>query len=168
MKRPYSGPAALDQMSFRATLSQAFQSLLDIRRIGHGRRTYSSAVRFAFSWLSNVVAIWVATLVLDGITYGDRFWVLLLAGLVFGIVNLIVRPIVVLLALPAVILTLGIALLFVNALMLYLTDLIVPDFEVRGFWTTVGGALIVWLVNLVIHGLLRPAEEQPLVRESRW
>ena len=155
-------------MSFRATLSQAFQSLLDIRRIGHGRRTYSSAVRFAFSWLSNVVAIWVATLVLDGITYGDRFWVLLLAGLVFGIVNLIVRPIVVLLALPAVILTLGIALLFVNALMLYLTDLIVPDFEVRGFWTTVGGALIVWLVNLVIHGLLRPAEEQPLVREWRW
>jgi putative membrane protein len=113
-------------------------------------------VRFAFSWLSNVVAIWVATLVFDGITYGDRFWVLLLAGLVFGIVNLIARPIVVLLALPAVILTLGIALLFV------------PDFEIRGFWTAVGGALIVWLVNLVIHGVLRPAEEQPLVRVWRW
>jgi putative membrane protein len=141
---------------------------LTYARIGHGRRTYSSAVRFAFSWLSNVVAIWVAALVFDGITYGDRFWVLLLAGLVFGIVNLIVRPIVVLLALPAVILTLGIALLFVNALMLYLTDLIVPDFEVRGFWTAVGGALIVWLVNLVIHGVLRPAEEQPLVRVWRW
>jgi putative membrane protein len=125
-------------------------------------------VRFAFSWLSNVVAIWVATLAFDGITYGDRFWVLLLAGLVFGIVNLVVRPIVILLALPAVIITLGIALLFVNALMLYLTDLIVPDFEVQGFWTAVGGALIVWLVNLAIHGVLRPAEEQPLVRVWRW
>ena len=118
-------------------------------------------VRFAFSWLSNVVAIWVAALVFDGITYGDRFWVLLVAGLVFGVVNLIIRPIVILLALPAVILTLGIALLFVNALMLYLTDLIVPVFEVRGFWTAVGGAFIVWVVNLVIHGVLRPAEVTP-------
>jgi putative membrane protein len=125
-------------------------------------------VRFAFSWLSNVVANWVATLVFDGINYGNRFWVLLLAGLVFGIVNLIVRPIVVLLALPAVILTLGIALLFVNALMLYLTDLIVPDFEVGGFWTAVGGAIIVWLVNLAIHGVLRPAEDQTLARAWRW
>ena len=104
----------------------------------------------------------------DGITYGDRFWVLLLAGLVFGIGNLVVRPIVVLLALPAVILTLGIALLFVNALMLYLTDLIVPDFEVGGFWTAVGGAIIVWLVNLAIHGALRPAEDQTVAGAWRW
>ena len=127
-----------------------------------------SPVRFAFSWLSNVVAIWVAALLFDGITYGGRFWVLLLAGLVFGIVNLVVRPIVVLLALPAVILTLGIALLFVNALMLYLTDLIVPDFEVRGFWTAVGGALIVWLVNLVLNGMLRPSGDHTLARAWRW
>lgn len=125
-------------------------------------------MRFAFSCLSNVVAIWVATLIFDGITYGDRFWVLLLAGLVFGLVNLVVRPIVVLLALPAVILTLGIALLFVNALMLYLTDLIVPDFEVRGFWSAVGGALIVWLINLAIHGVLRPAEHPTAARVWRW
>ena len=107
-------------------------------------------------------------MIFDGITYGDRFWVLLLAGLVFGIVNAFVRPIVVLLTLPAVILTLGIALLFVNALMLYLTDLIVPDFEIGGFWTAVGGALIVWLVNLAIHGVLRPAEDQTMAGAWRW
>jgi putative membrane protein len=55
-----------------------------------------------------------------------------------------------------VILTLGIALLLINALMLYLTDKIVPSFEVGGFWSAVGGALIVWLVNMLIHAILKP------------
>ncbi len=105
-----------------------------------------------------MLALWVASLVFDGITYYDRFWILVLAGLVFGLVNLIVRPIVILLALPAVILTLGIAVLLVNALMLILTDKIVPPFEVEGYWTTVGGALIVWAVNMVVNAFVKPEE----------
>jgi uncharacterized membrane protein YvlD (DUF360 family) len=59
--------------------------------------------RFAFSWLSNVVALFVAALVIPGIDYGDTFWALFLAGLVFAVVNLVVRPVVILLALPAVV-----------------------------------------------------------------
>jgi putative membrane protein len=78
------------------------------------------------------------------------------AGLVFGLVNAVVRPLVILLALPAVILTLGFALLLVNALMLWLTDVIVGPFEVSGFWTAVGAAIIVWLVNWALAALLRP------------
>lgn len=113
---------------------------------------------FLLSWASNVFALWVASLVFDGITYDDRFWILVLAGLVFGLVNLVVRPIVILLALPAVILTLGIALLFVNALMLFLTDKIVPPFEVEGFWTLVGGTVIVWAVNMVVNHVVEPEE----------
>jgi putative membrane protein len=67
---------------------------------------------------------------------------------------------VIILALPAVIVTLGIALLFINALMLYLTHLIVPPFEVGGFWQTVGAALIVWAVNVVVHGVLKSERER--------
>ena len=77
------------------------------------------------------------------------------AALVFGIVNLVVRPLVVLLALPAVILTLGLALLLVNALMLLLTGALVPGFDVRDFfWAAVLGALIVWIVNMLLHAVL--------------
>jgi putative membrane protein len=112
--------------------------------------------RFLFTWLSNVVALFVASAVIRGIDYGSSFWVLVLAGLVFAAVNIVVRPIVILLTLPAVILTLGIALLLINALMLYLTDKIVPSFEVGGFWSAVGGAIIVWLVNMFIHAVLKP------------
>ncbi|MEX2032580.1 MAG: phage holin family protein, partial [Dehalococcoidia bacterium] len=91
-------------------------------------------VRLVVSWLTNVLAIYVASLVFDGIFYGSKLWVLLVAGLVFGLVNAVVRPIVILLTLPAVILTLGLALLLINALMLWLTELIVPPFEAQGFW----------------------------------
>ncbi|HYY34282.1 MAG TPA: phage holin family protein [Gaiellaceae bacterium] len=110
-----------------------------------------------FGWASNLLAIWVASLVFDGVTYDAKFWVLAVAALVFVLVNAIVRPIVVLLALPAVILSFGIALIFVNALMLYITDKIVGPFEVRGsVWTYVGAALIIWLVNMAVHGVFKP------------
>ncbi|HEY3070929.1 MAG TPA: phage holin family protein [Gaiellaceae bacterium] len=113
-----------------------------------------------FGWASNLLAIWVASLVFDGVTYDAKFWVLAVSALVFVLVNAVVRPIVILLTLPAVILSFGIALLFVNALMLYLTDLIVPPFEVSGFWTFVGAAVIIWLVNMLVHGIFRPERQQ--------
>ena len=109
-----------------------------------------------WSWLSNIVALFVAAAIFSGIDYEGNFRILVVAGLVFGLVNAVVRPLVILLALPAVILTLGFALLLVNALMLWLTDVIVGPFEVSGFWTAVGAAIIVWLVNWALAALLRP------------
>ena len=66
----------------------------------------------------------------------------------------------------AVILTLGIALLFVNALMLFLTDKIVPPFEVDGFWTLVGGAVLIWAVNMLVNLILDPEERVEKFRRA--
>lgn len=110
-------------------------------------------VALVFAWLSNIVALFVAAWIVPGIGYGEDWWTLVLAALVFALVNAVVRPLVVILALPAVILSLGIGLFFVNMLMLWLTDEIVPSFEVGGFWSIVGGTLIVWLVNALLSGL---------------
>ena len=115
-------------------------------------------MRFVVGWLSNVLAIFVASKAFPSVDYEDKLWVLFLAGLVLAIANHIVRPIVIVLALPAVIVTLGIALLFINALMLYLTALIVPPFDVGGFWETVGAALVIWAVNFVVQAVLRSDE----------
>jgi len=114
--------------------------------------------RLIFAWLSNVVALFVAAWIIGGIDYGDDFWVLFIAALVFTIVNVFVRPLVILLALPAVILTLGLALILINTLMLYLTDWIVPSFETGSFWATLGGAIIVSIVNLILNLVLKPDE----------
>ena len=100
--------------------------------------------------VGNLAALWVASELFDEMTYGDSFWVLVLAAAVFTFVNWIVKPIVAILAIPLIILTLGVAYFFVNVLMLLLTDWVVGDFEAGGFWTVVGATIIIWLVNLVI------------------
>jgi putative membrane protein len=121
-------------------------------------------VRLALTWVMNVVALFVAAAIVPGVGYGDDAWALALAGLVLGLVNMVVRPLVILLALPAVILTLGVALLFVSALMLYLTDLIVPGFESGGFWSTLGGALVLWAVNVILQAVFKPDRPGPAAR----
>jgi putative membrane protein len=101
---------------------------------------------------SSVLALWVAAELLDGINYDD--WVtIVVAGLVFGVVNFLVKPVVTLLTLPLIILTLGIAYFFVNLLMLYLTDWIVGDFEVESFGAAVLGTIIIWAVNVVVRAV---------------
>jgi putative membrane protein len=102
----------------------------------------------------NLAALWVASELLDDMTYGDSFWVLVLAALVFTIVNRFVKPVIAILSIPFIIVTLGIAYFFVNVLMLLITDWVVADFEIEGFWTFVGATIIVWLVNLVIAAFL--------------
>jgi putative membrane protein len=106
--------------------------------------------RLAIAWVANVAALFVAAGLNDGISYGDDWWVLVLAALVFSVVNALVRPIVFVLSLPLIVITLGIALFFVNLLMLVLTGWLVDGFEIDGFWSAVGGTIVVWLVNALL------------------
>jgi putative membrane protein len=116
--------------------------------------------RLVVTWLSNCVALLAASEVIRSIGYGHRIGTLLLAGAIFGVVNFAIRPLVILLTLPFVILTLGFGLLVVNAFMLWLTSRIVTGFHVGGFWATVGGALIVWLVNLALRPWTGPGKRR--------
>ena len=113
--------------------------------------------------LINAVALWVATLVLDGITVdaettGGEVLTIVLVAVVFGVVNLFVKPIVKLLSLPLYILTLGLFTFVVNALMLLLTSwlagLLDIPFDVDGFWTAVLGALVISVVSWLLNVLL--------------
>ena len=113
-----------------------------------------------FGWASNVLGIWVTSLIFDGVTYDDKVWVLAVAGLVLFLANAIIRPIVIILTLPAVILTLGILLLFINAFTLWIADKIVPPFEISGFWTYLGSVIIIWLVNMIVYGIFRPENRE--------
>ena len=108
--------------------------------------------RFVILWAFNVVALFVADWIVDGIHFDDK-WTVVIAGAVFAIVNMIVKPIVTFLAIPLIILTLGIALFFVNLLMLYITSWIVSGFEISGFWSAVGATIIVWIVNSILNAV---------------
>ena len=111
----------------------------------------------------NALALAVATWLLDGITLtaatdGRRVVSMLVVALVFGVVNAVVRPVVKLLSLPFILLTLGLLLLVINALMLLLTGWLSGrlgiGFHVDGFWTAVVGSVIVtlatWAIDLVL------------------
>jgi putative membrane protein len=101
---------------------------------------------FVARTLINAVALWAAAALVPGISV--RGWgSLLLAAIVFGLVNALVRPVVVLLSLPLTILTLGLFLLVVNAAMLGLTSWLLPGFRVEGFWPAFFGAIVVSLVS---------------------
>jgi putative membrane protein len=105
-------------------------------------------------WISNTVALYVAAWLLTGVDYGDQWWTLLIAGAVFTVVNMAVKPILAVLSIPFIVVTLGLFYFLINVLMLYLTDWLVPDFEIETFWWGALAAIIVSFVNFVMHRLL--------------
>ena len=115
------------------------------------------------SWLANILSLAVADAIFDGVHIG-HWWSLLLGAAVLGIANTIVKPIVTLLALPLVILTLGIGLFAINVAMLALAEWIAPNFSIDGFWTYVGATIVVWLLNWILHGAFGLREDSRFVR----
>ena len=129
-------------------------------------------IRFLVTWAFNLVALWVAAALLSGIDY-DGFEVLVVASLVFSVVNIFVRPFVILFTLPLVILTLGIALFFINLLMLYLTSWIVDDFTIDSFGWAILATIIVWFVNFVLERIFgddrrSAGPRQPDIVDARY
>jgi putative membrane protein len=113
--------------------------------------------------LANAVALAVASWIVSGITLegsttGRRVVTLLIVAAIFGIVNAVVKPVVKLLSLPFIILTLGLLLFVINALMLMLTSWITGkldvQFHVDGFGSALLGALIITLVGMLLNALL--------------
>lgn len=102
----------------------------------------------------NAIALWVAATVVSGIRMDAGLGTILLIALVFGVVNAFLKPIAILLSLPALILTLGLFAIVINAAMLGLTAALFESFQIDGFWSAVVGALVVSLVSWVLSMLL--------------
>lgn len=105
-------------------------------------------VQFIIRMVINGIAIWVASLIVDGVTLdtSDILGVIIVV-LVFGLVNAIIKPLFKLLALPVVVITLGLFTLVINAFLLWLVGLIVPALTVDLFMPAFWGALVISLVS---------------------
>jgi putative membrane protein len=113
--------------------------------------------KFALRVLVNFLGLWAAAeLMTNSINYNDKLRVLVIAALIFSMVNAVIRPLVVILSLPAIVLTLGLFTLVINAFMLYLVTKIYPSFQLRSFWTAVVATVIIWVVNYLLTELLEP------------
>jgi putative membrane protein len=118
--------------------------------------------RFVLRWLVNFLGLWTAVSLLQGITYQDKIAVLIIAALLFSIVNAFIRPLVILLSLPAIVLSLGLFTFVVNTLMLYLVQFFYPKFHIASFWSGFVAVIIIWVVNYLLNDLLEPPHEVTL------
>jgi putative membrane protein len=107
--------------------------------------------RFIQSWLINTLAVLVAGSVVAGIHY-ERAVDLFIASLVLGILNAVIRPILMLLTLPLLFFSLGLFRFVINGMLLYVVgSLLQPRFKVDGFWDAFWGALIISIISSVLH-----------------
>jgi putative membrane protein len=122
-----------------------------------GRLNRSAGVMEGFLIRAVVVGVglWLASKIVSGIAFSSTE-TLIAAALLLGIVNAFVRPIIVILTLPITLLTLGLFLLVINALMILLVAYFLPGFVVAGFWPAIGAAIVVSLTSWVMSGWIGP------------
>jgi putative membrane protein len=117
-------------------------------------------LRVLVAWAVDAAALAVAAWIFSGISVGGSAGTLILAALVYGILATFVKPVLKLLTFPLMLLTLGVAWFFVAMFILWLTDAIVGGFRISGFWTLVGGTIVVWLVGAVADHWLFPKQSK--------
>lgn len=110
---------------------------------------------FIIRCLISALGLWLASLLLDGISVSGA-GVLLGAGLLLGIVNAVIRPVMIILTLPFTIITLGLFLFVVNAMMLGLVAWFLDGFAISGFWAALGGSIIISLTSWVASWYIGP------------
>jgi len=115
-------------------------------------------LRILVAWAVDAAALAVAAWIFSGISVGGSVGTLVLAALVYGILATFVKPVLKLLTFPLMLVTLGIAWFFVAMFILWLTDAIVGGFHISGFWTLVGGTIVVWAVGALADRWLFPKQ----------
>ncbi len=107
---------------------------------------------FLLRWVISALSVIAAAYIVPGVNVANA-WSAFIAALVIGLVNALVRPILLLLTLPVNILTLGLFTLVINALMFWLASSIVKGFDVANFKAAFFGALVYWLISWIVNGL---------------
>lgn len=106
-----------------------------------------------FRWLLNALGLLLVSWMFDGIHVNGIGWALI-AAFFLGILNAVIRPLLIILTLPITFLTMGLFILVVNALMLWLTGSLLAGFQVDGFWTAMGGAIILSLISMAANSFV--------------
>jgi putative membrane protein len=110
-------------------------------------------MRLLITWLINTVALFGVTFVMRSVQV-DTFATALIAALILGLVNTLIRPVLVLLTLPVTLLTLGLFILVINGLLFWGVASLVGGFRVAGFWSAFGGALVYSIISWALSALI--------------
>jgi putative membrane protein len=116
---------------------------------------YGLIARFLIRWFVCGLGIWIAAGLLgDRVDYGERFTVIVVAGLILAVVNSLLKPIVVLLSLPAILFSLGLFMIVINGLMVVTASWLYPSLHVTNFVAAMLAGMIIGLVNYLVNTIL--------------
>lgn len=110
-------------------------------------------IRIAILWLVNALAVYATAHLLSGIQIRN-FGAAIVVALVLGFINAVIKPVMVFFSIPFIIVTLGLFLLVINALLLQLSAALVDGFTVDGFWWAVAGSVVISFISWVLSSLL--------------
>jgi len=112
---------------------------------------------FLLRWFVTTLSVLGATWLIPGISY-DTAGTLLGAALLLGIINALVRPVLLLLSLPFIIVTMGFFILVINALLILFVSKVIPGFHVAGFWTALFAGIVIGLISWVLSSFFRASD----------
>ena len=112
-------------------------------------------MRLILTWLINAVALIALPYIFRSISV-DSFFTAVLVAVVLGLINTLIRPLLVLLTLPVTLLTLGLFIFVINGLLFWAVGSFMPGFHVDGFWAGVFGAIVYSLISWALASLLMP------------
>jgi putative membrane protein len=113
----------------------------------------NSLVPFLVQWAITALSLWVASHIFRGLKF-ETTAALIVSALLLGFANAVVRPLLIVLTLPLTLLTFGLFLLVINALMILLVSALVSGFKVSGFWTALFASIFISLLSLFIGALV--------------
>lgn len=119
-----------------------------------------AGIRFVTRWFVCSLGLWIAAGLLgSGITYNNKFGVILIAGLVLALINTVLRPIVIFLSLPALLVSLGLFMIVINGLMILLVSKLYTGLHVHSFWAAAFAGMVIGLVNYLVTAILEGKNE---------
>lgn len=111
--------------------------------------------RFLTRWLVCSLGLWIAANFLsNSISYDSKIQVIIIAGLILAVINAVLKPILVILSLPALVLTLGLFMIIINGITVFIASKLYEPLHVTNFWAAIFAGMVIGLVNYLVSAIL--------------
>lgn len=143
-------------MAASRTSALAYQEIYGrIRSMNH------PLVRFLVRWLVCSLGLWIAAGLLGGsISFNGELTAVVVAGLILAIINIIIKPILVIFSLPALLVTLGLFMILINGFTVYIASKLYDPLQITNFWAAIFAGMVIGLVNYLVTTILEDVQKQ--------
>jgi putative membrane protein len=123
-------------------------------------------IEFLAHWGITALSLWLTSFIFHGISFANKKS-LFLSALLLGFANAVIRPIIIILTIPLTLITFGLFLLVINALMMLLVSALVPGFRISGFWTAFFASIVVTLFSLIVGTFIFQSDDYSIEIPSK-